>query len=173
MAAFPGPAPMGPEGWRSPRLPLPTHTPDAAAARRARARPGSGLGRPGRVGGAGPASGAARRPLLSKEARARGCWALTNLQGTRHWKLEPRGTALPSALFSMLSRALSFGCRGAEEVGARCWQMCGDSGVVGPGPSGMVTFERHWADGPGPRPSASSSGSVQKGSPASRWWVLP
>ncbi|KAK2096894.1 hypothetical protein P7K49_025928 [Saguinus oedipus] len=50
--SLPGPSARRPGGWRSPRRPLPMHTPYAAAARRARAGPGAGLRRSDRVGGA-------------------------------------------------------------------------------------------------------------------------
>lgn len=51
--SLPWPSARRPGGWRSPRRPLPTHTPYAAAAKRARAGPGAGLRRRDRVGGAG------------------------------------------------------------------------------------------------------------------------
>lgn len=151
MAAFPGPAPAGPGGWRSPRRPFPKHTPYAAAARRARAGPGVGLRRRDRVGGAGryirAFAGSHAHPGTAREAGA-GLRGADRPPWTRFGRQmpEPRATALPSAPFSRLLGPGLWLPRWAEEVGARCWHISRTPDVVGTRstqgqPGGTVTFE--------------------------------
>lgn len=162
MAAFPGPAPAGPGGWRSPRPSLPTHTPHAAAA-----GSGAGLARGWGTGGRVRGLGRASVAFAGSKARRTLAAALQGEAPEANWGLlgadRPPGTPVPGvgnwnrgplsypALLSLGSQAWTWQPRGrgswgtllADVPGPLVWW--GQAASAGPHLlGGMVTFERRW-----------------------------
>lgn len=125
MAAFPGPAPAGPGGWRSPRPSLPTHTPHAAAAGSG-AGLAQGWGTGGLVRGLGQASvafagsSARRAPAAALQgATPEASWGLLGADRPPGYQaLETnRGSLSYPALLSLGSQAWTWQLRGRASGG--------------------------------------------------------